>query len=505
MAPLIPSSTVNHSFATNVNENSEMTEAPIIPIINEPPTLAEIQNNFSVGPSANMPVNVEDELLSVESPSVNDHDLISDVSSNASGRSRKLKDREKTHEVRKKGACLGCRIQKTPCDKEDQCANCRDFCAENNCPFVPCMRRKLSETHGGVSKRWQSKEMIAWYESLTRGRTRPGGSNHEVEIRRSPNPSSEPLEVTCREVMSGSSDRAGHSPIYLALGIIPTDETLRTWIEKDMLLENRTSFAGRIEQCLASYKTAFQTTYVSNGELSPSAQKEAAQLYRLMEGALKMTCMLKIWAYDVRNMFFTSGTPFSQQQQLLPVQLHLHLRAGAIISSAEGELLKELDAFLQPPSTLKQETSDTRSAFTVALWLSMWQVILIYQEVLNQMSSIDVMIESAERRNFIRMTEELFEGVVVMYSNRFRTSTIVKRILDAMDNLEVSGSNDAALSHLKAAWIARNDFFNALETNPHPNRQENILKAYVIAREKEVFGRRSAIDPIQKQKYGPRV
>lgn len=97
--------------------------------------------------------------------------------------------------------------------------------------------------------------------------------------------------------------------------------------------------------------------------------------------------MLKIWAYEAKNMFFTGGKPFGQH--LLPVQLHFHLRAGAAISIAERELLKGFDAFLQPPSTLKQETSGTRSAFTIALWLSMWQVILIYQEVLDQLSSAD--------------------------------------------------------------------------------------------------------------------
>lgn len=86
-------------------------------------------------------------------------------------------------------------------------------------------------------------------------------------------------------------------------------------------------------------------------------------------------------------MFFTGGMPFSQQ--LLPVQLHFHLRAGKAISSTERELLGGLDAFLGPPTTLKQETSGTRSAFTVALWLSMWQVILVYQEVLGQLSSAD--------------------------------------------------------------------------------------------------------------------
>lgn len=68
------------------------------------------------------------------------------------------------------------------------------------------------------------------------------------------------------------------------------------------------------------------------------------------------------------------------------------------------------------------------------------------------------MTESAERRSFKRLTEDLFEGVVVMYSNRFRTSAIVKRVLDAMDDLEVFGNSDVALSAFKDAWNSRNDF-----------------------------------------------
>lgn len=68
------------------------------------------------------------------------------------------------------------------------------------------------------------------------------------------------------------------------------------------------------------------------------------------------------------------------------------------------------------------------------------------------------MTESVERRDFICLTEKLFEGVVAMYSSRFRTSTIVKRVLDAMDSLEVFEDNDEVLNTLKAAWTARNDF-----------------------------------------------
>lgn len=91
------------------------------------------------------------------------------------------------------------------------------------------------------------------------------------------------------------------------------------------------------------------------GRLSPLAHREAVQLYKLMENVRNMTCMIKVWAYEARNMFFTPSGPFSKQ--LLPVQLHFHLRAGKAISSAERELLKGLDAFLKPPSALTEETS----------------------------------------------------------------------------------------------------------------------------------------------------
>lgn len=119
VAPSVPPSTINRSFATGANEDSHMTEAPVIPIINEPLpfTLPGAQNNYNLDPHPHMPANIDVELLSLESQSVNDNDLISDVSSNASVRSRKLKDREKTKDVRMKGACLGCRIRKTPVGK----------------------------------------------------------------------------------------------------------------------------------------------------------------------------------------------------------------------------------------------------------------------------------------------------------------------------------------------------------------------------------------------------
>ncbi|KAK3954919.1 hypothetical protein QBC32DRAFT_335002 [Pseudoneurospora amorphoporcata] len=490
----ITPSTVNQRIA---NEDVHMTEAPVIPIINEPLpfTLPETQNNHNLGPNPHVSANIADDLLSLDTQSVDDHESISDVSSNASGRSRKLKDREKTKRVRDKGACSACRIQKVDCDSDDECKGCKKFCTKNHLSFVPCIRKRLSEILGSASERWASKNMGGWYESLRKRPIRPGSSDHVVEIRRSPNLNRAYLEVTCREVWFQGSALVDCHPVYFTVpDRSPDDDTICAWSEQDISLENLTTFGGRIEQCLLSYMGFFHDTFVSNGRLSAPAPKEAVQLYKLMENVRNMTCMVKVWAYEVRNMFFTGGRPFSEQ--LLPVQLHFHLRAGKAISSAERELLKGLDAFLEPPS---------RPAFTVALWLSMWQVILIYQEVLGQLSSADVMTESDERRNFRRLTEDLFEGVVVMYSNRFRTSAVVKTLLDAMDDVEVFGNEVVALNALTNAWDSRNQFYNELEGKPFPNRQEELLRAYVIAREEKVFKGRRKIGPTQRQKYGRRV
>lgn len=114
LVPSIAPSTVNQSFASGFNEDAQMTVAPAIPIINEPLpfTLPETQNILDLDPQPHMSANLDDDLLSLDTQSVNGHELISDVSSNASVRSRKLKDREKTKRVRKKGACSACRIQR---------------------------------------------------------------------------------------------------------------------------------------------------------------------------------------------------------------------------------------------------------------------------------------------------------------------------------------------------------------------------------------------------------
>lgn len=127
-------------------------------------------------------------------------------------------------------------------------------------------------------ERWKSKDMNNWYESLPKGPTRPGSSGHVVEVRRSLNPRRESFEVTCREVMLQSPERANSPPIYFVPSRSPTDETICAWSEQDILLEHRTTFGGRIEQCLASYKTAFHNTYVSNGKLRTTSFRPESRL-----------------------------------------------------------------------------------------------------------------------------------------------------------------------------------------------------------------------------------
>lgn len=132
------------------------------------------------------------------------------------------------------------------------------------------------------AERWASKDMCGWYESLPKGPTRPGSSDHVVEIRRSPNFNRESLEVTCREVMFQSSEPVSCYPIYLPItDKSPSNETICAWSERDILLEHRTTFGGRIEQCLVSYKRVFHKTYVSNGKPRCSSFRSERRLTQM--------------------------------------------------------------------------------------------------------------------------------------------------------------------------------------------------------------------------------
>lgn len=126
------------------------------------------------------------------------------------------------------------------------------------------MRRSRTDCE---AERWASKKMLEWYESLPKGPTRSGSSERVVEIRRSPDLNRAYLRVACREVMFQSSRPVDCDPVYIPVtDRSPGDETICAWSERDSFLENRTTFEGRIEQCLLAYMGIFHHTYVSNGK-----------------------------------------------------------------------------------------------------------------------------------------------------------------------------------------------------------------------------------------------
>lgn len=101
-----------------------------------------------------------------------------------------------------------------------------------------------------------------------------------------------------------------------------------------------------------------------------------------MVNAQRMAWMVKIWATEH---FFVNGVPFGANDE--PVWTFLKQRAKRIIPPMEREILEQLDLFLK--STEKKITtedlgSNIGSALVIAVWASLWQIMLTYRGVLQR-------------------------------------------------------------------------------------------------------------------------
>lgn len=75
---------------------------------------------------------------------------------------------------------------------------------------------------------------------------------------------------------------------------------------------------------------------------------------------------------------------------------------------------------------------------------------------------------SAKRHKFHEITERLFQGVVVMYSETFRTRKVLEGLRDA--NETVFGSDASLHNVFKETWKAREKFCMLAQVNMSASR-----------------------------------
>ncbi|KAK3695112.1 hypothetical protein B0T22DRAFT_454394 [Podospora appendiculata] len=376
-------------------------------------------------------------------------------------RPRHLTKPEETKEVRKRGACHRCRIARRKCDAFDVCAQCKKLCEKQGSPYdnETCIRKTLSETLGAVAVRWNSNDPNF---SMPSRQQFDGGEHLELYISFSNSPGSPRLKINAKSFTMPNNMFQKNRYYGIEPSSGPEDKSIYQWAEDQILFEERIDFETRMEKLLRSYVR-------SNGlEKAITSEQRCLKIVQtqktLMLNLLKMRCMWKVKSCKEFFVARPGEKAVALPQNLTSIQDHLRLFAEQAMSTLERDVLKDIDTYLFV-TDIRKEEQVLSAAVNIAMWISLWQIILLYRRSLlwalyqqGTKSAPVTIVDSAsfKRHSFRDMTLQLFNGVVVIYAELFRTS----RALDSISKVtaDVFG-NDVDL-HLtfQDAWRGRQQF-----------------------------------------------
>ncbi|KAK0731622.1 hypothetical protein B0H67DRAFT_639991 [Lasiosphaeris hirsuta] len=425
------------------------------------------------------------------------------TSSSRPSRARCLPDSDKTSEVRKNGACLHCRIRRVACTADGVCSKCKEECGKLQGPLATtsaaeahaqkmCLRRSPSEIIGGSAIRW------CWDSYPTTGRDQFTGEHGSIFVFLSEVAIGPPLELKVCRFTSGGHEAWGIEP-----EASPSEDDILLWAKSQMGAERNESFESCIENLLLAFVQNDGLQKALNLEArkpDDASAKFAKDQQTWMKKLLDMRSMWKVWRCKQFYIRVAShGMVATSSPVLQPIQDHLRRRAEHAISSLEKSVLEGIDRFLAPFG-IKGEHRYLQSALNISIWVSMWQLILIYRQSLSQMLIdqpgypapvfIDGASENLKRNQFRTATTQLFHSVVVVYSELFRT----RKILDSLKDPRPGGlRNDAALQGaFKLAWEAHKDFYHGFQQASFQQMStgDELIKAHIVAKEEKILARK---------------
>ncbi|KAM7207072.1 hypothetical protein V8F33_000171 [Rhypophila sp. PSN 637] len=389
-------------------------------------------------------------LPSSESPSGSSHN---------GPRGRILRAPEETNEVRKIGACYRCRIGRVKCDTSLVCRKCSVDVSKPGCEFVSktCIREEPSKVGGVSASRW------SWKASRFSPRRDDFITSERTKLHiRFPfeGRSSRGLEITATPFRDakGSSNR----PLY---GIIPDEgpgvDQIITWVKAQIASNDKHEFESYLEK--------LHLSFAQNNCLDSALVKTQQDL---LKNILSMRCMWKVWSCEKFDVRTPSGDPVHSNWDTSAIEDHLQRVAEQALSSLEKTILRDMDRYLSP-SEIRDDRPVLKSAMNIAAWIILWQMILLYRKsvirtlVQQERDQKEVnaapFVPSTKRHKFHEITERLFQGVVVMYSETFRTRKVLEGLRDA--NESVFGNDTSLHRVFQDTWKAREMFCKQAEVN----------------------------------------
>ncbi|KAG6171631.1 hypothetical protein E4U27_007140 [Claviceps purpurea] len=310
------------------------------------------------------------------------------------------------------------------------------------------------------------------------------GNSREISILFSGDRSSSSLHVTVQVYRSTDTQEETGNPrtVDFPRDRVPSHSMLERWVERQMERESGPEFGLMLQN--------FLRVYSKEGVRRLPKQD-------LVRAVHKMNCFFRIW----KKPSFMCIDP-SNNLAPLPVSVQAQLRriAKKALDRLEYDVLKILDDCLTQQGSPKPEER-------VAIWASLWQLMLMYRELLiaykshlgrmtQGPSSPDGLI-AAQTQQYKRLIDCFFPLLATFYHYQFRTKKSIELSLTWLDRispLDVSREDKAQICHLGQQLLAsRRDLYRYIESTREVHDVNSMLWTFVVDHELKKLNARKRV------------
>ncbi|RSL46738.1 hypothetical protein CEP53_010221 [Fusarium sp. AF-6] len=402
-------------------------------------------------------------------------------SSSLDKRSRHLSDPDQTADVRKSGACLPCRISKTRCQDCGVCPHCRKAFPDHS--HLVCTRRTPAVAPPvirHVADVWSPNP--AEERRCVDDPRFPTAKPRDILIFFTREPDAPYLRASVQAYHSQNGLDENPRNAAFERDRFPSYAELQRWVEAQIKRERSNHFEHAVQNFLLSY---------SEGGYDLPKHKLVSKVYT-------MNCFFRIWkappftCCSSSNKF--SHVPFTVQAELRRI-------AWKALVSHEHDILKLLEECLAQQEPLKPRER-------MAVWASLWQLMLMYRELVLAHDSYFMRNPSAARDPAVAMPYDtlfnvFFPLIAIFYHCQFKTP---KRLEMPMDWLKESanptGSSRIAKIHQfsKDMMDARKGFYEGIQRSPY--KIDERLSLLVVSHELKKLSTKRRSKPAGKSKGG---
>ncbi|KAL6818612.1 hypothetical protein GGI42DRAFT_359658 [Trichoderma sp. SZMC 28013] len=402
-------------------------------------------------------------------------------------RQRQLVDPGQTADVRKSGACLPCRVSKTRCHDSGVCPTCRKAFPDHS--HLACTRATPSTfwpVMGKIPDVWSTNPKDE--EQLCSGPRFYTGKPREISVFFTPDTSLPALRATVQAYRSqgGSEETGSLTKADFPRDCVPSHQLLQRWVENQIQTEQKSDFHQAVQ--------SFVLAYSEEGWGLPK--------HDLVNKVHRMNCFFRIW--KARSFWCLDPT---NKLTTLPLSVQAQLRniARRAIYSLEHDILKEMDECIA-------QQLPTKNQDRIAIWASMWLLILMYRELLQGFKTHIGRLASSKSESaqniaiqgqiYKRLSDSFFPLLVVFYHYQFRTKKSLELSLDWLKSptYPVAACQSRAIREAAQQLLdARKDHYQKLQSSK--SEIDQLLCVFVVNHELKKMNARKRPSKAKSSKH----